>query len=100
MNYYSNHSDTQPVLVEKKGSLQNSTNKVKKTANVPQTHKKSHSLFNKKIVDIIAGLQQSLGVIANNVKNSFTNEELNQMIQGNLKATGQKKTLIESALLA
>lgn len=34
-------------------------------------HKKSQSLYNKKIVDIIQGLQQSLGVIANNVKTSY-----------------------------
>jgi hypothetical protein len=66
---------------DKKPSLQNSTNKIKKaTTNTDSSHKKSHSLFNKKIVDIIAGLQQSLGVIAHNVKNSFTNDELTQMI--------------------
>lgn len=65
------------------------------------THRKSHSLFNKKIVDIIAGLKQSLGTIAQNVKNSLTNEELSQIIKGNMKNTqAQKKTLIESAILA
>lgn len=41
-----------------------------------EMHKKSENLHNKKIKDIITGLQQSLGVIANNVKNNFNYDEL------------------------
>ena len=52
-----------------------------------QPHKKSQSLYKKKIVDIIQGLQQSLGVIASQVKTS-------------MNSSTEDKALLESALLA
>ena len=40
------------------------------------SHKKSQSLFNSKIADIIAGLQQSLGVISNNIKETNPSQSM------------------------
>jgi hypothetical protein len=51
-------------------------------------------------VDIISGLQQSLGVIANNVKNSFNADEQVSQLNQKQPYLNQQKALIESAMLA
>ncbi|CDW72434.1 protein kinase domain containing protein [Stylonychia lemnae] len=78
-------------MSEKVQNQKGDTNSQQNSSKEP--HKKSQSLYNKKIVDIITGLQQSLGVIANNVQNSFNHEDIQSKQQ-------QQKTLLESALLA
>lgn len=77
-NSYNSNLDAPQTLADKKKSMCISKAEVKKSG---PTHKKSHSLFNKKITDIIAGLQQSLGVITSNVKKSLNNEELGSILK-------------------
>jgi len=77
-------SSQQPVKKQekqKKRSAGRSGSNSGTRENATNSHKKSQSLFNSKIADIISGLQQSLGVIATNMKNSFSTEEAAALTQ-------------------